>query len=60
MDGYAKSMLYDDVSTQEEIDIECPKCHLIVRLKITDQIIKCKRCGEVFYIEEYINQEMQY
>lgn len=60
MDGYAKSMLYDDVSTQEEVDVECPKCKLITRLKITDQFIKCKRCGETFYIEEFIDQERHY
>lgn len=57
MDGYAERMLYDDVSTQEEIEIQCPKCQLLFQLKVTDQLIKCKKCGEIFYIEELIEED---
>lgn len=52
MDGYAEKMLYDDISTDKTMDIECPKCHVQVSAKITDEFIKCKKCGEIFYIEE--------
>lgn len=57
MDGYAESMLYDDVSTREEFEMQCPRCHQVMKLKTTDQYCKCLRCGESFYIEELINRD---
>ena len=52
MDEYAESMLHDDVSPQEDLNIPCTRCELDVYFKIIDPVVKCKRCGEVFYIEE--------
>ena len=60
MDRYAEIMLHDDISSDETFDVQCPSCQLLVRLKISDHIIKCKRCGETFYIEDYIDNKIQY
>lgn len=58
MDAYAESMLYDDVSTEEDINIPCPSCQHDVQFKMSDPVVKCKRCGESFYVEE-MNTESQ-
>lgn len=60
MDGYASTMLHDDVSSHIEIDVHCPKCQLELHIKISDPFIKCMRCGEVFYIEEISEHDMNY
>jgi ssDNA-binding Zn-finger/Zn-ribbon topoisomerase 1 len=56
MDGYAQMMLHDDVSSREEITIKCPSCQLDIKLKLSDHFIKCKRCGEMFYLEEILDE----
>lgn len=57
MDGYAESMLYDDMSTKKEINMQCPSCQLELTLKVTDEFVKCKRCGEMFYLEDMEDNE---
>ncbi len=59
MDGYAQSMLNDN-TRHNEGKIPCPKCSLELTLRTTDEFIKCKRCGEIFYIEEIKNNESHY
>ncbi len=57
MDGYAKSMLFDYERSNEEINVHCEKCQLEFKAKKSDQFIKCKRCGEIFYLEEVDENE---
>jgi len=59
MDEYAKSMLHDDISPEEDLIIPCPSCQLDLHYKIVDQFVKCKRCGEIFYIEEVKDNELR-
>lgn len=51
MDGYAESMLHDDVSSKEAMEVICPRCELRLDMKTSDAYVKCLRCGEIFYIE---------
>ncbi|MBN2794597.1 MAG: hypothetical protein JXR88_04270 [Clostridia bacterium] len=55
MDGYAEKMLFDDMSSREEVHLKCPKCQLELHFKLSDPMIKCIKCGEIFYIEEFLD-----
>ncbi|WP_240840045.1 hypothetical protein [Acidaminobacter sp. JC074] len=56
MDRYSEIMLHDDISSPEDFEMKCPSCGLIVKIKAADRFSKCKRCGEIFYLEELENE----
>jgi len=56
MDGYAKMMLEDDMSSRDRVEFECPSCHLKMTIKDSDPYVRCLKCGQTFYIERLDEQ----
>lgn len=51
MDLKSYSKIQDDMSGNESFDMACPYCAFTVKVNMTDEFVKCIRCGEIFYIE---------
>ncbi len=49
LNSYSK--IQDDMSDNESFEMACPYCNFIVKVNMTDEFVKCIRCGEIFYIE---------